>query len=172
MTFTRYYNQPITATAGTTPASPASIPLTLETNHLDRIEIDVPDGHDRQTGIRILSNGTVIVPFSLNDWIVANDHYFTIPFDDDITNTDLVIQAYNTDVFDHTFYLRFVMANTTVPLASAVVSSAGTVSVTAATSAAVAGLAAVPPAADTTLPPVPATVPLSAADLAALEAAP
>lgn len=171
MTFTRYYNQVITAVAGTTPAAPTSVALTLETNHLDRIEIDVPDGHDRQTGVRILSNGTVIVPFSLNDWIVANDHYFTIPFDDDITIGDLVIQAYNQDVFDHSFYLRFVVANMTVPLAANVVSASGTVSVTPGAVAAVADLSAVPPPVDTTLPPVPATAPLSAADLAELEAA-
>jgi hypothetical protein len=165
--FTRYYNQAITAPAGTTPAAPAAVALTLETNHLDRIEIDVPDGHDRQTGIRILSNGTVIVPFSLNDWIVANNHYFTIPFDDDITTGDLVLQAYNQDVFDHTFYVRFVMANSAIPLAAGVVSTAGTVTLPPATADQVAQLAAAPTAADAGPPPV-----LAGADLALLGGAP
>lgn len=158
MVFTRYYDQPITAPAGTPITAPVSIPVTLETNHLERIEIDVPDGHDRQTGIRVTSNGTVIVPFSPTGFIVANDHYFTIPFDDDITVGDLVIQAYNTDVFDHTFYLRFVMANSQSALTANVVSAQIGGTVAPGTDVAVAALAVTPDdlaAAQLGAPPIP-----------------
>lgn len=159
MVFTRYYDQAITAPANTPASSPAQIPVPLETNHLDRIEIDVPDGHDRQTGIRITDNGSVIVPFSLNGFIVANNHYFTIPFDDDITVGDIVIQAYNTDVFDHTFYVRFVVRNSAVAASSQIVSAQqpGTVATNADQS--VAGLAVTPDDLAAAGPQLPAPVP-------------
>ena len=55
------------------------------------------------------------------------------------------------------------VSNSAVPLAAGVVSASGTVSVTDATQAAVAGLAAVPPATDVALPQLPAGVDLGAA---------
>lgn len=122
MGFSRYYDQDVTVPANTPIGAPVAVTSALETNHLDRIEIDVPDGHDRNTGVRVLSNGTVIVPFNVSGWIIANDHYFTIPFDDDITVGSLVIQAYNTDVYQHTFYVRFVMRNSALAATGGVVS--------------------------------------------------
>lgn len=144
MAFTRYYDKSVTAPAGTSAFLPTSVAIALEDAHLERIEIDVPDGHDRQTGIRILGNGTPIVPFSLTEYIVANDHYFTIPFDDDIGANDLSVQAFNTDVFDHTFYLRFVISNRQVAASAGIVTTqqAGTVATGA--DAGVAGLAVTP----------------------------
>lgn len=159
MVFTRYYDQSITAPANTPASSPAQIPVALETNHLDRIEIDVPDGHDRQTGIRITDNGSVIVPFSLNGFIVANNHYFDIPFDDDITAGDLVIQAYNTDVFDHTFYVRFVVRNSTIAATSGIVSVQQSGTTAFGVDQAVAGLAVTPDDLAAAGPQTPAPVP-------------
>lgn len=123
MVFTRYYDQDITAPAGTLITAPVSVVPQLEDNMLERIEIDVPDGHDRLTGIRIAGQSMVIVPFSLNGWIVANNHYFEIPFNDHVSPGDITIQAYNTDVFPHTFYVRFVMSNLALAVTAAVVSA-------------------------------------------------
>lgn len=125
----------------------------------------MPDGHDRATGIQIVSNGTVIVPFSGNAFIVANSHYFTIPFDDNITVGDLRIQAYNTDVFDHTFYLRFVLSNSVSAVAANVVSSQVPGTVAPADQVTIATLAVTPDdLAVASIPPPPApdlTVPLA-----------
>lgn len=168
MVFTRYYSQSITAPANTPIAAPVSITPVLETNHLCAIEIDVPDGHDRQTGIQFLNNGTVIIPFSQNGFIVANDHYFNIPFDDDVTQGDITVRAYNTDVFDHTFYVRFVIQNSASPLAANVVSAQIPGTVTPGSDQAVAGLAVTPDvlaAAAALAPPAPPAGPPAAPDL-------
>jgi hypothetical protein len=158
--FTRYYDQDVLAPAKTPITAPVSIPVTLETNHLERIEVDVPDGHDRQTGIQFVSNGTVIVPFSANGFIVANNHYFEIPFNDDITAGDIIIRAYNTDIFDHTFYVRFVMSNSQLPAAANVVSAQVPGTVAPGADQAVGSLAVTPDdlaGAPGTLPPAPDT---------------
>jgi hypothetical protein len=144
MVFTRYYDQDLTAPANTPIAAPVSVTPALETNHLERIEVDVPDGHARLTGIRFLGGGTIIVPFSQNGWIVANNHYFAIPFDDDITAGDISVQAYNTDVFPHTFYIRFVLSNRALAAADTIVSAQVPGTVAPGADAAVAALAVTP----------------------------
>jgi hypothetical protein len=170
--FTRYYDQSVVAPAKTPITAPVSIPVALETNHLERIEIDVPDGHDRQTGIQFVSNGTVIVPFSANGFIVANNHYFEIPFNDDITTGDIVIQAYNTDIFDHTFYVRFVMSNSQLAAAANIVSSQNPGTVAPGADQGVAALAVTPDDLAATPPVTPPSPDLSPAVVPGLPVTP
>jgi hypothetical protein len=101
--------------AGTPIATPVTTPWPLEDNQLLSIEIDVPDGHCGLTGIRILQASQQIVPHANNSYFVANDKNTVYPFDDQITATGLVIVTYNTDVFDHKFYLTAVVTNLPLP---------------------------------------------------------
>lgn len=101
----RFYRFTVTVPSGTAIAAPAAVALPLEDATLKRIEITIPDGHNGLTGIRILWANQQIIPWGNNSWIVANGRIILISFDDEMTVTGLVAQGYNTDVFDHSFYI-------------------------------------------------------------------
>lgn len=95
--------------------APVSTPWPMEDAHLDRITVIIPDGHAGLTGIRVLWAGTQIIPFSTNVYLTGNDRVVPIQFDDYITVTGLVIQTYNTDIFDHTFFLEAIISDLPLP---------------------------------------------------------
>lgn len=111
----RLYYQSCLVPAGTLQASPASFPLPLEDASLKRGNVTVPDGHNGLTGIKILWSNQQIWPWSNNQFLVANNRVIPFDFDDYMTVTGLVIQAYNTDVFAHTFYIEMVVSDTPTP---------------------------------------------------------
>jgi hypothetical protein len=96
--------------------TPVSTPWPMEDAHLDRITVIIPDGHAGLTGIRVLWAGTQIIPFSTNVYLTGNDRVVPILFDDYITISGLVIQTYNTDIFDHTFFLEAIISDLPLPV--------------------------------------------------------
>lgn len=91
--------------AGTAIASPLAVTWTLYPGWLESVKIDIPKGHKRLTGIRVTYKGTPVIPFHSTTWILGDGQTHTVPFRDQVMNTGLVVQAYNTDAWPHTFYL-------------------------------------------------------------------
>ncbi len=156
MSYTRHQYWPLTvvAPASTPKGSPTSTSWPLTWGHLVGIALDIPDGHGLLTGIRVTYQGTEVLPWSLNDWLVPVRHAYEFAWDDEVMPYGMVVQTFNTDVYPHTFYLR---ANI-IPRIGAVpqprTSPAGYTAPTAAARQAVAGLSYAPPPAPAKQPPV------------------
>ena len=91
--------------AGTAASSPVTMNWSLYPGVVHSFRIDIPRGHRRITGIRLVYQGRPIIPFDLTAWLVADGGSFTVPFEDEIMSTGLQAQAYNPDAWAHTFYL-------------------------------------------------------------------
>jgi hypothetical protein len=103
---TRLYPATVTVPAGTAIAAPFSQAVPLEDGKLVSIRLVIPDGHAGLTGIRFTRAGTQVIPYSQTvSWIISNDDKIEIEYDGDMSATGVVAVAYNTDIFDHAFYL-------------------------------------------------------------------
>jgi len=103
---TRIWETQITVPAGTPIASPVSQSWVTEDALINDIEIEIPPGHNGQTGIEILKGGSPLIPYSAGTWIIANNYSRQFPVNDYVPTADLTIVAYNTGQYPHTFYLR------------------------------------------------------------------
>lgn len=102
----RYYTLNVLTPAGTTVAAPLSTTWLLEDQILTGLEIDIPDGHNANTGIRMLRSTQQVIPWGNKNYLIANDRLLTIAVGDELTEGKLVVVTYNVDIYDHTFYLR------------------------------------------------------------------
>ena len=105
----RLYETTFTVAAGTALAAPQLAPVALEDASLVSVRIVIPDGHNGLTGLQVRWAGTQVIPFGTGTWITANDEVMDIPWDGEITATGLALAGYNTDVFAHSFYLRWLV---------------------------------------------------------------
>lgn len=102
----RLYPLTIVTPKATLQSAPLVTPWPLEDAYLTSILIQVPDGHAGLTGLRILWSGQQIVPWGNNSYIVSNNEILTIPITSYITASGLTVHTFNTDIYDHSFYLR------------------------------------------------------------------
>jgi hypothetical protein len=96
-------------TAGTAIATPVSQALTPSEEIVTDLEIVIPTGHVGLTGIAIFYASRQVIPFDTGDWITANGDVIHWPLSDFPTGGQWVAKAYNTDVYDHSFYLRWLV---------------------------------------------------------------
>jgi|SRR5713101_15139 len=123
----RLYYLSVMTPAGTAIAAPLTTAFPLEDAKLKRLAITIPDGHSGFTGIRILRGSQQIMPWSNNQYIVANNRTIPIDYDDEITSSGLGIVTYNTDIFDHTFYIEVVIEDLPLTPANSSMATAGPV---------------------------------------------
>lgn len=99
----------VTVPAGTAKAGAQTTALDFNDGIVETIEIVVPDGVAGLAGFRIAKNGQSIIPYTGDNWIVSNDEKIIFPLTDLPEGAGWQLIAYNTDVFPHTFYLRFMV---------------------------------------------------------------
>ncbi len=115
----RLYYLPVTVPAGTPIAAPVSVSLPLEDATLSKLTVTVPDGHNGQTGIRVLQSNQQVIPWDNDSYLVANDRTISVEFGSQIGASGIVIKAYNIGIYDHTFYVEVTISDTqatTVPM--------------------------------------------------------
>lgn len=95
----------VTVPANTPPTAAVSKTWTLYPGVVRGFRINIPRGHSLATGIRLVYKQTPIIPFDLTQYLVGDGDTFEVPYDDEVMTTGLVAQAFNTDVWPHTFYL-------------------------------------------------------------------
>jgi hypothetical protein len=95
----------LTVAARTLKTAPASVTWTLYPGWVHTFRVDIPTGHNGLTGVRIVYKGTPIIPFDQTSYLVGSGHTFQVPYEDEIDDTGLAVQAFNSDAFPHTFYL-------------------------------------------------------------------
>lgn len=105
-----------TVTAGTAIATPATSTLSMAEGVLRRLEVTVPPGPSGLVGFRLLHSGQVVIPYRGNGWIITDDERIQWDLDGYPTGDKWALQAYNTGIYDHTLYLRFLVDEVPAPL--------------------------------------------------------
>lgn len=102
----QYWPLKVTVPAGTPASGPVTQSWPIVQGHLKAIEIDVPPGHAGLTGIAVTYCGVQIFPWELTGFLIPVATRYTVEWDDEIMATQLAVQAFNTDRYNHVFYLR------------------------------------------------------------------
>lgn len=97
----------VTTPAGTLQSAYQVQSLSFQPGIVTMVEIVVPPGPSGQLGFKIAhSNQSVIPPFS-DTWIITDNEKIPWSLSDYPTGDAWEFWSYNTDVYDHTVYLRF-----------------------------------------------------------------
>jgi hypothetical protein len=109
--FNRVEAKTLTVPAGTASSAPLSGDVSFDPGVLVGVEIDIPDGHSGLTGLRVATAHQQLLPFTAGDWLIGNDESleWALHSMPDTGNWQLI--GYNTDVFAHTFYVRFLVSD-------------------------------------------------------------
>lgn len=102
----QYWPLGVTVPASTPANNPFTIGWPLSQGFLERVEIDIPGGHAGLTAIQVTYMHTVIFPWQLGGFLVPARNYYDVEWGDQIEAVGLRINAFNTDLYPHTFYLR------------------------------------------------------------------
>ena len=107
----RHYATSVTSPAGTLAAAPTVASLALEAATLESVQVIIPPGHSALTGVRVVRQDVTILPWSPGTWLSGDSENEVWEIGSYFDAGDLHMEAYNTDIFDHTFYLRFNLAD-------------------------------------------------------------
>jgi hypothetical protein len=99
------YPLQVTGAAGTTPAAPTSVKWPLVWGWLEKIYIYMPPGHAGNAGIRLIYQGTQVVPFDPSQYLVLSPDPFPVIWKDQVMPAGFTVQAYSSGKYAHTFYL-------------------------------------------------------------------
>lgn len=102
----RYLPLRVTIPKATAAGSPTSTSWDLGAVILDNVAVTIPTGHAGLTGVALELAGTRIMPWGdANTWLIAEGVELTFNIGIEV-GRGLVVRGYNTDVNDHSFYLR------------------------------------------------------------------
>ena len=114
----QYWPLTVNVPASTGSGSPVTVNWPIVQGHLKRIEIQIPAGHHGNTGIKIRYHQQQIYPWANNYFLVESGGLRTAEWDDEIMGTGLDVQAYNTDIVSHRFFLLAEIWPSVEPLGS------------------------------------------------------
>lgn len=99
----------VTTPAGTLSTAPLSTPLPFNQGIVTVVQVLVPPGPSGLVGFRFTHSGTVVIPYEYSDWIIADNDKIDWPVANKPTGGRWGLQSYNTDVYDHTLYISFLI---------------------------------------------------------------
>jgi hypothetical protein len=99
----------VTITAGTAILTPLTTATVFADGQVTDIEVVVPDGCAGLVGFVVLYGGQQIIPAKDGKWIISNGEVIKWPLSGYPTGQQWQIRGYNTDVFDHTLYVRYLI---------------------------------------------------------------
>lgn len=102
----------VTVPRGTAIATPQTTSLTFNIGVVQRIEILIPPGPSGLVGFRILHSGDVVIPYDRSQWIIADNEVIKWELESYPVGRAWALRAYNTDAYDHTLYVRFLVNET------------------------------------------------------------
>ena len=98
-----------TIPAGTTSDAPVTIDIPFPPRIVEAVTWQVPPGPSGLMGWRLtMSGGNAVIP-SGGGWIIADDRVGTWPLHGYPDSGAWEVTGYNTDVYDHTVYLEFLL---------------------------------------------------------------
>lgn len=111
----------MTITAGTAKASPATTSLPFDDGIVRRVDVRVPSGPAGLMGFLISYADSPVIPSNSGIYLVMDDEQWPFDVDNHPTGGQWQLIGYNTDVYDHTVYLRFHIDEIPKPLTSSTV---------------------------------------------------
>lgn len=96
----------VTCPAGTALVTPQTTALAFDDGIVERIEVTVPTGPRGFMGFRLRHSQQVVIPYSGANWVVVNGANLDWKTEGYPTGSKWTVQMYNTDIFDHTIYIR------------------------------------------------------------------
>lgn len=99
----------VTLSAQTPKASPVTTPLALPPRTVQGVELVIPDGCSGLVGFRLTMAGTPVIPTNLGAWLISNGEVIRWPLEGYPDSGAWQLQGYNTDLFDHTITVRFLL---------------------------------------------------------------
>lgn len=99
----------ITVSAGTQIATPQTTALPWRQGFPERVEFRIPPGASGLMGVRLLHSGTRVIPRSEDEWLVTDNESVSWPLEGYASNPNWTVQAYNLDVYPHTFQIRMLL---------------------------------------------------------------
>lgn len=102
----------VTIPKNTVKASPVTVDTTFNYGTVDEIEIDVPPGPSGLMGFQIAYGQQVIIPYSDSEYIVADNNRIRWPLTNFPDGQFWAVIGYNTDIYDHTIYVRYLIDDT------------------------------------------------------------
>lgn len=95
--------------AGTAKTAATETDTNFAQGTVTSVEIVIPDGHAGLTGITILQAHQQVIPWTAGAFIVGNAEVIRWDVAGFLDNGSWSVRCYNTDVYDHTFHLRFLV---------------------------------------------------------------
>lgn len=99
----------VTTPRGTAIAAPLTTNLLFNDGIVEVLEIQVPPGPSGLVGFRILHSGDVVIPYDRSKWVISDNDVIRWSLEGYPTGRAWAIRTYNTDAYDHTLYLRFLV---------------------------------------------------------------
>lgn len=96
-----------TIPAGTTKASPYTVPLALDNWEAEAIDLEVPAGPAGLMGFAVFNNGEQWLPLPAGTWLVWDNVRETWSLYGQPNASGWQIVGYNTGTYDHTITVRF-----------------------------------------------------------------
>ena len=98
-----------TIPAGTAQASPVRVSLAMPPREVQGVEIRVPPGPSGVVGFALQNSGVTVIPYDSDPFIVTSGDAINWPLQNYITSGSWQLLGYNTGVFDHSVYVRFLL---------------------------------------------------------------
>lgn len=95
--------------AGTLKTAPVETVLRFNQGDIERLDLTIPDGHAGLTGIRFNSAHQQIIPFTPGSYIIGNGRQASWDLHGFPNNGNWSVTCYNTDVYDHTFHIEYLV---------------------------------------------------------------
>ena len=102
----------VTIPAGTPIAAPVTIPVDFDDGIVERLEMRWPAGPSGLVGLRVGHSGQVIIPFSINTFLISDDEAIAWPLSGYPTANKWFVQGYNLDIYPHTIQFRWLINET------------------------------------------------------------
>lgn len=99
----------VTTPAATADTAPISTALTMDMGVTRKVEIIIPPGPSGFLGFRIVHSGQTVIPYSGSSWIIGDGEKLEWALDGYPVGAMWSISSYNTDIYEHTIYLRWFM---------------------------------------------------------------
>jgi len=105
----RFYDVRFVVPAGTAIATPLIQDISFPDGVVTGVHVQIPNGHCGLTGLQFLQALTQQIPSVLGTWIQGDGLIRDFPVDGLLNNGDWQLKGYNTDVYDHAFYVRLMV---------------------------------------------------------------
>ena len=99
----------VTVPAGTAIAAPLVTATNFADGEVTRIIVTIPPGPSGFSGFKFMHLGGPVIPYTGNGYVIGDDRVVDWSVTNMPTATGWQFVAYNTDIYDHTYYIEYLI---------------------------------------------------------------